>query len=117
MHEQCMHALELSRMPNVSLAVVPYAAGGHIGLSGACTIVEMDGQARIVNLDDLADGRVSEDPVIVRRVALRFRSLQHEALSRGDSRDMIARVAEELWNGTATTGARALSAVPTADSV
>ncbi|MGH3408050.1 MAG: DUF5753 domain-containing protein [Streptosporangiaceae bacterium] len=116
MHEQCMHALELSRMPNVSLAVVPYAAGGHIGLSGACTIVEMDGQARIVNLDDLADGRVSEDPVIVRRVALRFRSLQHEALSGGDSRDMIARVAEELWNGTASTGARALSAVPTAGS-
>jgi hypothetical protein len=116
MGEQCLHALELSRMPNVSLAVVPYAAGGHIGLSGACTIVEVGGQARIVNLDDLADGRVSEDPAIVRRVALRFRSLQHEALSRGDSRDMIARVAEELWNATAPNGARAHTAVPTAGS-
>jgi hypothetical protein len=116
MGEQCLHALELSRMPNVSLAVVPYAAGGHIGLSGACTIVEVGGQARIVNLDDLADGRVSEDPAIVRRVALRFRSLQHEALSRGDSRDMIVRVAEELWNATAPNGARALTAVPTAGS-
>ena len=117
MHEQCMRALELSHMPNVSLAVVPYAAGGHIGVLGACTIVEIDGHARIVNLEDLADGRVSDDPVIVRRVALRFRSLQHEALSGGDSRVMIARVAEETWNGTATTGARALSAVPTAGSV
>ncbi|MGH3251800.1 MAG: helix-turn-helix domain-containing protein [Trebonia sp.] len=116
MYEQCTHVLELSRMPNVSLAVVPYAAGGHIGLSGACTIVEINGNARIVNLDDLADGRVSEDPAIVRRVALRFRSLQHEALSRGDSRDMIARIAEELWNGTATTGARALTALPTVGS-
>ena len=111
-----MRALELSLLPNVSLAVVPYAAGGHIGLAGACTIVEIDGHARIVNLDDLADGRVSDDPVIVRRVALRFRSLQHEALSSGDSRVMIARVAEETWNGTATTGARALSALPTAGS-
>src|ERR1700722_6535645 len=41
MREQCERALELSHMPNVSLAVVPYAAGGHIGLSGACTIVEI----------------------------------------------------------------------------
>lgn len=117
MHEQCMRALELSQMPNVSLAVVPYAAGGHIGVLGACTIVEIGGQARIVNLDDLADGRVSDDPVTVRRVALRFRSLQHEALSRGDSRDLIATIAEDIWNGKAPTGARALSAVPTAGSV
>jgi hypothetical protein len=116
MYEQCMHVLELSHMPNVSLGVVPYAAGGHIGLAGACTIAEIDGQARIVNLEDLADGRVSEDATIVRRVALRFRSLQHEALARGDSRNMIARVAEELWNETAPTGAKALSVLPTAGS-
>ena len=111
-----MHALEVSRLPHVSLAVVPYAAGGHIGLLGACTIIERDGMPRIVNLEDIADGRVSEDPAIVKRVALRFRALQHEALPGGDSRDMIARMAEELWNGTAPTGARALTAVPTEGS-
>jgi hypothetical protein len=116
MFEQCMHALEVSRLPHVSLAVVPFSAGGHIGLSGACTIVEREGQARTVNTDDLADGRVSEEPAIVRRVALRFSSLQHEALPGGASRDMIARVAEEVWNRKAPTGARALSARPTEDS-
>jgi hypothetical protein len=116
MYEQCVRALDVSRMPNVSLAVLPYTAGGHIGLSGACTIVVRDESPRIVNLDDLADGRVSEDAAIVRRVALRFRSLQHEALPGVASRDMIARVAEELWNGTALTGARALTALPTAGS-
>lgn len=116
MHEQCMHALEVSRMPTVQLAVLPYSAGGHIGLSGACTIVERDGRARIVNLDDLADGRVSEEPAIVKRVALRFRLLQHEALPSTLSRDMIARIDEELWNGTAPAGARALTALPTAGS-
>jgi transcriptional regulator with XRE-family HTH domain len=116
MHEQCMHALEVSRLPHVSLAVVPYAAGGHIGLLGACTIIERDGTPRMVNMEDIADGRVSEDPAIVRRVALRFRALQHEALPGGDSREMIARMAEELWNGTAPTGVRALTAVPTEGS-
>src|ERR1017187_4611762 len=96
MYEQCMHALEVSRLPHVSLAVVPYAARWHVGLLGACHIVEQDGTPRIVNVEDIADGRVSEDPAIVRRVALRFRALQHEALPGWDSRDMIARMAEEL---------------------
>jgi transcriptional regulator with XRE-family HTH domain len=115
MYEQCMHLLEVSRMPHVSLAVVPYSAGGHIGLVGACTIVERDGYPRIVNLEDLADGRVSDDPVIVRRVALRFRSLQHEAMANGASRDTISRTAE-TWKATAQTGASRLTAVPTADN-
>jgi hypothetical protein len=116
MYEQCMHALKVAQMPLVQLAVLPYSAGGHIGLSGACTIVERDGIPRVVNTDDLADGRVSEEPEIVTRVALRFRLLQHEALPSTASRDMIARMAEELWNGTATTGGRALTALPTAGS-
>jgi transcriptional regulator with XRE-family HTH domain len=97
MYEQCLHALEVSRLPHVSLAVVPYTAGGHIGLSGACDIVERDGVPRVVYLDDLADGRASEDQELVRRVALRFRSLQHEALPGEASRDMIERLAKELW--------------------
>jgi Domain of unknown function (DUF5753) len=117
MYEQCRHALELSRLPHVSLAVVPYADRWHVGLLGACTIVERDGTPRVVNLEDLADGRISEDPTIVRKVALRFRALQHEALPGGASQDMIARVAEELWNGTAATGARALTAAATAEDV
>lgn len=74
MYRQCMHALEISRLPHVSLAVIPCAVGAHIGLSGACDIVERDGVPRVVNLDDLADGRVSEDPALIRQVALRFRS-------------------------------------------
>ncbi|MGH3245367.1 MAG: Scr1 family TA system antitoxin-like transcriptional regulator [Trebonia sp.] len=99
MYEQFMHALEVSGLPGVSLAVVPYAAGGHIGLLGACTIVERDGVPHAMYLDDLVDGRVLEDPALVRQAALRFRALQHEALSGGESRDMIERLAKELWTG------------------
>ena len=115
MYEQCVHALELSRLPNVSLAVVPEAGRWHVGLLGACTIVERDGVPHAVNLEDLADGRVSEDPSIVRRVALRFRALQHEALPGGASRDVIARMAEK-WKSQAQTGERALTAVATEGS-
>jgi transcriptional regulator with XRE-family HTH domain len=116
MHEQLTRLVEVSQLPNVSLAVVPYAAGAHIGLAGACTIAERAESASIVNLEDLADGRVTNDPVILKRVMLRFRALQGEALPTWVSRDMIVRMAEELWNGTAPNGVRALTALPTAGS-
>jgi hypothetical protein len=97
MYEQCMHVIEVSRMPHVSLAVIPYSARWHIGLHGACTIVEREGIPRAMYLDDLVDGRVLEDAVLVRQAALRFRALQHVALPGGDSQDMIERLAKELW--------------------
>ncbi len=116
MHEQCIRVLEVSGLPTISLSVVPYSTGGHMGLLGAFWIAEKQGHPSIVYLEDAADGRVCEDdPVILNRVELRFRSLQQEALSTRASRDVIARIAEELWNATAPTGARALTAVLTAE--
>jgi transcriptional regulator with XRE-family HTH domain len=117
MYAQLMHVAEVSLLPNVSVGVVPYTAGGHSGLLGACTIAERQGHPSILNLEDLADGRVSEDPVIVSRVSLRFKSLQMEAHSPRVSRDKIMRVAEERWKASAPDGARALTAVTTAGSV
>jgi hypothetical protein len=116
MREQLLHVVKVGELPNVVVGVVPYSAGGHMGLLGACTLAEQDGHPYIVNLEDLADGRVSQDPAILSRVALRFRALQHEAMPSAASRDMIARVAREIWNETAPTGARALTAAPTAAS-
>lgn len=116
MHEQCLHVINVSRQPTVSLSVLPYSTGGHMGLLGAFWIAERQGHPSIVYLEDVADGRVCEDdPAILSRVELRFRTLQQEALSTRASRDVIARIAEELWNGTAPTGARALTAVPTTE--
>lgn len=116
MHEQCMHALEVSELPNISLAVVPQVARWHVGLLGSCHILERDGIPRVVNLEDMADGRVSEDPALVRRTALRFRTLQHIALSGGDSLAMIAELAEELWKApTSPRGGRALTVAATAE--
>jgi transcriptional regulator with XRE-family HTH domain len=117
MYAQLVHVAEVSQRPNVSVGVVPYTAGGHTGLLGAGTIAERQGQPSILNLEDLADGRVSEDSTIVSRVGLRFKSLQMEAHSPRVSREMIARVAKERWKASAPDGERALTAVTTADSV
>jgi transcriptional regulator with XRE-family HTH domain len=101
MYEQLMYLVELSRRPNITVQVVPYSAGGHTGLLGACVIADMDSSPGILYVEDIADGRVFEDPGTVSLVTLRYKSLQSEALPKGASRELIARVAEEQWKGTA----------------
>jgi transcriptional regulator with XRE-family HTH domain len=101
MHDQLMDLVRMSRLPNVTIQVVPYSAGGHTGLLGAFVIADIDSSPGIVYVEDIADGRVFEDPGAVSRVMLRYRSLQSEALPKGASRDLIARVAEERWKATA----------------
>jgi transcriptional regulator with XRE-family HTH domain len=97
MHDQLMHLTALSRLPNITVQVVPYDAGGHTGLLGSFSVAEMGNRDAIVFVEDIADGRVFEDDATLSQVALRFKSLQSEALPKGASRDLIARVAEQRW--------------------
>ena len=101
MHDQLMYLVEMSRRPNITVQVLPYSAGGHTGLLGAFTVADLDGNPGTVNVEDITDGRVFEDPGMVSRVTLRYKSLQSEALPKGASRELIARVAEERWTGSA----------------
>ena len=101
MHDQLMYLAEMSRRPNITIQVVPYSAGGHTGLLGAFTIADLGSSPGTVNVEDITDGRVFEDPGTVSQVTLRYKSLQSEALPKGASRELIARVAEERWKGTA----------------
>ena len=101
MHDQLTYLADVSRRPNVTIQVVPYSAGGHTGLLGAFVVADLDSSLGIVYVEDIADGRVFEDPGAVSRVTLRYKSLQSEALPKGASRELIARVAEERWKGTA----------------
>lgn len=101
MHDQLGHLVTMSRRPNVTIQVVPYEAGGHTGLLGAFSVAEMGNRDAIVFVEDIADGRVFEDDTTLSQVALRLRALQSEALPKGASRDVIARVAEERWKETA----------------
>jgi transcriptional regulator with XRE-family HTH domain len=101
MFDQLMHLAEAPGRPNVTVQVIPYSAGGHTGLLGACTVADLDGSPGIVNLEDIADGRVADDAATVSRVSLRFNSLRSEALPKGASRELIVKVAEEQWKGTA----------------
>jgi len=115
MHDQLIRLLELSDMPNVTIQVIE-GLEGHVGLLGAFTIAESPGQTGIVNVEDIADGRVCDEPAVVAQVRLTFRAMQTEALHVRATRDLIARMAEEVWKGPAPTGVRALTAAATAGS-
>ncbi|MGH3174902.1 MAG: helix-turn-helix domain-containing protein, partial [Streptosporangiaceae bacterium] len=68
MYEQLMYLVEMSRRPNITVQVVPHSAGGHTGLLGAFFIADVDGSPGIVWAEDIADGRVFEDPGTVSMV-------------------------------------------------
>jgi transcriptional regulator with XRE-family HTH domain len=116
MHEQLRRLVELADLPKVKIQVIEGMAG-HVGLSGAFWIAERQGHPSIVYLDDITGGSPCEDPTIAAQVGLIFRAMQTEALPARASQARMARMAEELWTGPAPTGARALTAAPTAEHV
>ena len=97
MHGQMGHLVEMSHRPNVTIQVVPYAAGGHSGLLGAFIIAEMGEAPGIVFLEDACDGRVAEDAAMVAQAMRNFDALRSEALTRGTSRDLIEKIAKDQW--------------------
>ena len=97
MHDQLNHLIAASRLPNVTIQVVPHTAGGHSGLLGAFIIADLPTAESIVFLEDVSGGRVAEDVLVVSDVALRFDALRSDALPKVTSRDLIAKVVEERW--------------------
>jgi hypothetical protein len=83
MQDQLMYLVEMSRRPNITIQVVPYSAGGHTGLLGAFVTADLSGSPAIVYVEDITYGRVFEDPGMVSRVTLHYKSLQSEALPKG----------------------------------
>jgi transcriptional regulator with XRE-family HTH domain len=96
MRDQLLHLAAMSRRPNITVQIIPNA-GAHPGLLGAFTFADLGGPPAIVNIEDIADGRVTEDAETVSMVALRFHSLRGDALSKGASRDLMEGMADGRW--------------------
>jgi transcriptional regulator with XRE-family HTH domain len=99
MREQLVHLCAMSRRPNITVQVIPNTEA-HLGLLGAFTVADLGGSPGIVNVEDIADGRVTEDAATVSMVALRFHTLRGDAMSKGASRDLIEGVIQERWKET-----------------
>jgi hypothetical protein len=88
MRAQLEHLVAMSDRPNITVQIVPHP-GAHIGLMGAFTVADLGAGPSIVNIQDIVDGRVTEDAATVSIAVMRFHSLRGDALPKAASRDLI----------------------------
>jgi hypothetical protein len=97
MYPQLVHLAVMAARPNVSIQVVPYSTGAHIGLLGAFTIAEAPDMSVTVYLENSADGQtLTREDERVSQVIANFDALRGDALTVAASRDLIVE-ASEKW--------------------
>jgi transcriptional regulator with XRE-family HTH domain len=96
MRSQLQHLIEIAERPEVTLQVIPFAAGMHAGVTGSFSILEFpepDDQDAVY-VEALAGELFMEDPEEVRPYAVAFQHLNAVAASPRDTISMIAALAE-----------------------
>ncbi len=89
---------EASKMPNVTLQVLPFESGSHAGLKGSFSILEFPerADADVAYVESVAGIIYLEKDREVRTCAEAFDRLRAAALSPGASADLISKVAKDL---------------------
>jgi transcriptional regulator with XRE-family HTH domain len=101
--EQLDHLLAVSRQGNVSLRIVPFAAGPHAALLGAFTILQYsdDRDRDVVAVESHTGERFLEQPSDVLEYLRIFDAITRKSLDHDQSRALIAEVREHhLPEGT-----------------
>lgn len=97
MYEQLAELAELSERPYIAVHVVPAdSADVYAGLGGALNIASGDGTPDVLHMDAI-EGMTTERRALVRKAEIAFERVRGDALPRGASRDLILRLADELW--------------------
>jgi transcriptional regulator with XRE-family HTH domain len=94
MYEQLQYLAEASLRPNITVEVVPFSAGAHSGLLGACVVADLNDSSRVAYLETMAEGYIVESPSVISSIMLTLDTLRSEALPRSASRDLIMKRAE-----------------------
>jgi len=98
MRQQLEHLAEASMKANITIQVMPFAVGAHMGMAGAFTIYqfpEESGDPSVVFTDHNTGGFYIEKTEEVRRYTLIFDHLRAAALSPDDSIALLASAAKE----------------------
>lgn len=98
MHGQLLHLAEMSERPRVTIQVFPSEIAEHVGLLGAFAVAGFaGGLPDMMYTESLDYGTTSRDPGRVERIAVAYDALRSEALGARASRDLIRKIAEEIW--------------------
>ncbi|WP_344261096.1 helix-turn-helix transcriptional regulator [Streptomyces sodiiphilus] len=100
MTEQLKHLVEVSRLPHVTLQVMPFSAGAHPGVNGQYSIMEFPEttDSTVVYLEGITSDLYLEKPHEVQNYSVMYEHLRAQALSPEQTRDRITVIAEEHLN-------------------
>lgn len=98
MREQLQRLSTFGELPNVTLRVLPFAAGAHPALNGAFVVLEFPApdDPRIVYIDNLSSSLYLEHIREVGLYRLAYQQLQAEALQPDESAKLIINITEEM---------------------
>jgi transcriptional regulator with XRE-family HTH domain len=96
MREQLLHLVELSRLPHVTVQVLPFEAGAHPGLSGQFAVLEFTDatDATVVYLEGVTSDLYLEKDTDVQAYGLMYEHLRAQALSAEQTREFVEAAAE-----------------------
>jgi hypothetical protein len=97
MRAQLAHLIEVAKLPNVTVQVIPFAEGAYAGLMTPFTIVGFPEQADadVVLLENMSGNLFLEKDADVRRYSLAFDHMRARAASPAASAALIEKVREE----------------------
>ena len=99
--DQLQRLIDATSLPNITLQVLPFAAGVHAGLDGEFTILQYRDPADpdVVYLETAAGQRYDESSDVARRYNLIFDQLQEAALKPEESVHALTDAIRELSGG------------------
>jgi hypothetical protein len=97
MTEQLQRLIELGRLPNVEIRVLPFAGGAHVAMDGPFYLLEFprSEDPDLVYLEQAGSGLIPEDVEEVRRYTLMFGNLLAVALTPTRSSAFIKGIIDE----------------------
>jgi transcriptional regulator with XRE-family HTH domain len=97
---QLRHLVEESEKPHITLQVLPFSAGAHVGVDGPFTIAELAApDSEVVSIEYRLGGLYLEQDDEVRQYARIFDRLRATAMSPDESVELMAKLARDPRNG------------------
>lgn len=97
MSEQLHELLRMSVRTYITIRVIPFAFGAHAGNSGSCRLMEFAEVKPVVYVETETAGIFFEEPEEIQAYRNIFAALADSALDGGQSRDLIAALAVDLY--------------------
>ncbi|MCA1222323.1 helix-turn-helix domain-containing protein [Streptomyces sp. 8L] len=97
MREQLEHLIEQSRLPHVTVQVLPFDMGAHPGISGHYAILEFPdaSDSSVVYIEGVTSDLYLEKANDVQRYSVMYEHLRAQALNVEQTRDFISAIAKD----------------------